>query len=253
MEGILCSSQGPGGTGRAITRPRCQAGWITMGGLGRRHDRSQGHTESQLTETAWPDMGCLAFTLSHRPHTHNADTCTQGFPGIICPAFRSASALVTSFLPPLQPHMDTNKHKHVAVLKHMRAHAHTAVLTLPSFGLSLVGVVSPVLPLIAVSPAGTHPSRLSLLSISASDWDLKGMSCLSAEDLVQGFITSSMPSQFPLNVLFQTGPLKFLSELSGQSSVRLKRLSMRRTRSLGSDTQREKDRRTVTETVHLDR
>lgn len=98
MEGILCSSQGPGGTGRAITRTRCQAGWITTGRLGRRHDRSRGHTESQLTETAWPDMGCLAFTLSHRPHTHNADTCMQGFPDIICPAFCSASAVVTSFL-----------------------------------------------------------------------------------------------------------------------------------------------------------
>lgn len=159
-----------------------------------------------------------------------------------------------SGFPPLPcTHMDTNKHKHAAVFKHMHTHAQTAVLTLPSFGLSLVGVVSPMSPLIAVSPAGTRPSRLSLPSISASDWEAGGMSCLSAEDLVQGFITSSMPSQFPLNVLFQTGPLKFLSELCGQSSVRLKRPSTRRTRSLGSDTQREKDGQTVTETVHLDR
>lgn len=79
------------------------------------------------------------------------------------------------------------------------------------------------------------------------------MSLLSPQDLVQGFITSSMPSQFPLTVFLQTGSLKFLSELHGQSSVRLKRPSVRRNRSLGSDTQREKDGQTDIETVRLDR
>lgn len=89
VEGILCSSQGPGAMSRAVTRTRCQAGSITMGKLGRRHDRSQGHTQSQRAETAWPDMACPLFTLSHRPHTCYADTCMQGFPDIICPAFGS--------------------------------------------------------------------------------------------------------------------------------------------------------------------
>lgn len=96
------------GMGIAVTRTPCQAGWITVGRLGRRHNRSWDHTESQLTETAWPDMARLAFTLSLcRPHTHNADTCMQGFPGIICPAFCSASQ-VTSFLVSPPPHTHTH-------------------------------------------------------------------------------------------------------------------------------------------------
>lgn len=122
----------------------------------------------------------------------------------------------------------------------MHAHARTVTPDLSSLSLSIVGVVSPVSPLIDVSPAGTHPCRLSLPSISTPDYEPGGMSCLSAENLVQGFITSSMPSQFPFTVLLQTGPLKFLSELHGQSTVRFKRLSMRRTRSLDSQAHRKK-------------
>lgn len=106
----------------------------------------------------------------------------------------------------------------------MRAHA-LRCRPLSSLGLSLVGAASPASPLMAVSPAGTRPSQLSRPSISARDWEPGGMSRLSAEDLVQEFITSSMPSQFPFTVLFQTGSLKFLSELHGQSSVRLGRPS----------------------------
>lgn len=134
----------------------------------------------------------------------------------------------------------------------MHAHAHTVIPNLSSLGLSVVGVVSPVSPLIAISPAGTHPSPLCLPSISASDCEPGGMNRLSVEDLVQGFITSSMPSQFPLTVLLQTGPLKFLSELHGQSTVRFKRLSMRRTRSLDSDTQKETDRQTQRQFILID-
>lgn len=145
--------------------------------------------------------------------------------------------------------MDTNKHKHAAVHKHMRAHAQTVALTLPSSGLSLVVAVSPVSPLVAVSPAGPRPSQLSLPSISAADWEPGGMSCLSAEDLVQGFITSSMPSQFPFTVLFQTGPLKFLSELHSQTQKAVHEEG----EVSGLRNKARQDRRTDTETVHLDR
>ncbi|CAB1452005.1 unnamed protein product [Pleuronectes platessa] len=67
-------------------------------------------------------------------------------------------------------------------------------------------------PLTAVSPAGTRPSRLyppHPRYSSPSDWRPGGRSCLSVESPVQGLITSSMPSQFPLTVSFQTGFLKF--------------------------------------------
>lgn len=150
VEGILCSSQGPGGMSRAVTRTRCQAGSITMGKLGRRRDRSQGRTQSQRTETAWPDMACLLFTLSHRPHTCYADKCMQGFPDIICPAFGS-------FLPypaPIWIQINTN----IQLYANMYAHAHTVILALSSFSLSIVGIVSAVSPLIDVLQLGpVHP------------------------------------------------------------------------------------------------
>lgn len=86
----------------------------------------------------WPIRPIL-FLLSHRPHTCYADTCTLGFPDIICPALSSASALVASFPCLRSTSMDTNKHKHSAVHKHK--HARTVVPALSSFGLSLVGIV----------------------------------------------------------------------------------------------------------------
>ncbi len=136
---------------------------------------------------------------------------------------------------------DTSKHKHAVYTKICML-----ILLSELFHLlvhPLVSVVSPVSPLIVVSPPGTHPSWLSLPSISASDCEPGEMSWQSAEHLVQGFITSSMPSQFPFNVFAQTGSVKFLSELHGQSSVRLRKPSMKRTR---FQTHREKktDRQT---------
>ena len=162
----------------------------------------------------------------------------QGFSDIICLALCKALALVTflTYHAPIWIQTNTNMQPCTD------AHALTVFLTLSPFIHSLAGVVLPVSPLIAVSPAGTRPSTLS---ISAADWEPGGMSCLSAEDLVKGFIGFSMPSQSLLVVLSQTGPLKFLSGLHGQTTVRLKRPSKRRIRSLGSDTQRDK-------TVHFD-
>lgn len=73
-------------------------------------------------------MACLAFTLCLcRPHTHNADTCMQGFPGIIYPAFCSASQ-VTSFLvsPPPPPHTHTPglyRYKETQMCSHKQTYA----------------------------------------------------------------------------------------------------------------------------------
>lgn len=86
----------------------------------------------------WPGWPVL-FSLSHRPHTGYAETCTQGFPDIICPALSSASVLVASFPCLRSTSKDTNKHKRAAV--HKRKHARTVVPTLSSLGLSLVGIV----------------------------------------------------------------------------------------------------------------
>ena len=65
---------------------------------------NKAEAENTLSHSALKQHG-LAFMLSHRPHTRNADTCMQRFPDIICPAFCSASTPLTSCprLPCLHP------------------------------------------------------------------------------------------------------------------------------------------------------
>lgn len=196
-------------------------------------------------------MACLVLTLSHRPHTRYADTCTQGFPDIICPGLLHCFS--ASLISPRQTstRTDTNKHKRAAVHKHKHKHSYcrpnsfiirfipcwccfrqcrTTHSCLSSWELSI-----PTIPTI----------HLSLWLGARRD-----ESCVSAEDLVQGFITSSIPSQFPLTVFLQTGSLKFLSELSPtQSGV------YEQDRGLLADlTRREKktDRKTQRRTILID-
>lgn len=67
------------------------------------------HSVPKQHDPIWPVSYLLS--LSHRSHAHNADTCMQGFPNIICPAFCSASAVFTSFLTipePIRPQINTN-------------------------------------------------------------------------------------------------------------------------------------------------
>lgn len=125
--------------GRATTRIPYYAGLIKIGRLGRkgkpRAYKSQGPETAGPNWLIWP----ILFLLSHRPHTCYADTCTQGFPDIICPALSSASALVASFPCLRSTSMNTNKHKHAAVHRHK--HGRAVVPTLSSCGSSLVGIV----------------------------------------------------------------------------------------------------------------
>lgn len=182
----------------------------------------------------------FVYSLSQTTHL----LCWQVYAGIS----RRNLPCLRQFPPLPSTHMDTNKHKHTALRKHMHAPTHTVILILPSFSLSHVGIVLTVSTLIAVLQLGpVHPDYSCHLSQPLTRGQEGWIDCHQ-----RTWCRDSYPLQCPLSSLLLSLSWQVLSSFCHSSMAKAQSNSERCPWTALSAHLKERPQN-GTKTVHLDR